>query len=709
MTSTFQPLTHVERAPKRSGFFRSRSSLFRRVSNPDLSNLARRDSALGSPENTSQSSSFPELREASNSADTALSVPAIVVRDEGRNTQTINPPALINVLEHVPNNSLPGFRGITLRIPTGQMEDPFASESMQFSNRGSVMVRNGNATVSRRSVSEASKLEAVAETHALEQAEEMTADDRRSSQKVRSMYELGLDDTPWAPDQSDLGTERTIRVIQEDESESSTPLVQHDLLSHMTSARSDEGALKRGKESVEPAGGIEDWQGVNAEEVDRYGFVNKTSKLSPTPQGRPNNRPLSTLMVSRSRPSPGEAGSNQLTVNDAKGSRMSSANSQHPSIRSGGGTRSTSVLSFFSLRSDESRRRKTIRHASDMLGPIQTTQVEDLVEPSRAALERRREVKWTKMARPINTKTGDNGGGTTFTFDTASPKLISRTWKGIPDRWRASAWHSFLLASAKRQLGVNFPTDAQLTQRFTHLQTLDCVDDLQIDTDVPRTIGGHIMFRRRYRGGQRFLFRVLRALALHFPATGYVQGMAPLVATLLCYYDEEQAFVMAARLWQLRGLTTLYSPGFGGLMDALGVFESKWLGAKDGGKLARYLDTLGIMPMAYGTKWYLTLFNYSVPFAAQLRVWDVFILLGDSTSSVSQRDNLGTPDLNVLHATALALVDGMYDRLVHAEFEDAMGLLTAAVPVGSGREDVLMGVVRAEWEAARKRAPGKHV
>ena len=120
-------------------------------------------------------------------------------------------------------------------------------------------------------------------------------------------------------------------------------------------------------------------------------------------------------------------------------------------------------------------------------------------------------------------------------------------------------------------------------------------DDVQIDIDVPRTINSHIMFRRRYRGGygswsladhgladsassQRLLFRVLHALSLYFPDTGYVQGMAALAATLLCYYDEESSFVMLVRLWQLRGLQRLYQPGFDGLMDTLGEFERDWLG-----------------------------------------------------------------------------------------------------------------------------------
>ena len=73
------------------------------------------------------------------------------------------------------------------------------------------------------------------------------------------------------------------------------------------------------------------------------------------------------------------------------------------------------------------------------------------------------------------------------------------------------------------------------------------------------------------------MFRVLHAMSLYFPDTGYVQGMAALAATLLAYYDEEHAFIMLVRLWQLRGLERLYQSGFSGLMEALGDFEREWL------------------------------------------------------------------------------------------------------------------------------------
>ena len=82
--------------------------------------------------------------------------------------------------------------------------------------------------------------------------------------------------------------------------------------------------------------------------------------------------------------------------------------------------------------------------------------------------------KWQKMAK--NVKKGARGQGMEFEFDVNNPKLIERTWKGIPDRWRASAWHSFLASSAAK--GKNAATEEQIIQEFQRLQEVGSPDDV---------------------------------------------------------------------------------------------------------------------------------------------------------------------------------------------------------------------------------------
>lgn len=134
------------------------------------------------------------------------------------------------------------------------------------------------------------------------------------------------------------------------------------------------------------------------------------------------------------------------------------------------------------------------------------------------------------------------------------------------------------------------------------------------------------------------------------------------------------------------------------------------------------------MPTAYGTRWYLTLFNYSIPFPAQLRIWDVFMLLGDPdppfpndafetalprSSSIPtsphrhHETNTSSPrpsfngGLDVLHAASAALIDGTCEILMDSDFENMMKVLTSWIPIRD--EDLLMRVAKAEWKAKRKR------
>lgn len=110
---------------------------------------------------------------------------------------------------------------------------------------------------------------------------------------------------------------------------------------------------------------------------------------------------------------------------------------------------------------------------------------------------------------------------------------------------------------------------------------------------------------------------------------------------------------------------------------------------------------MGITSTAYGTRWYLTLFNYSLPFSAQLRVWDVFMLLGDASYSTDASSSF-SGDLDVLHATSAALIDATREILLDSDFENAMKVLTSWVPIKD--DNLLMRVARAEYKMRKKRA-----
>lgn len=76
-------------------------------------------------------------------------------------------------------------------------------------------------------------------------------------------------------------------------------------------------------------------------------------------------------------------------------------------------------------------------------------------------------------------------------------KLRSRTYKGVPDRWRRAAWDLMLA----RMPGVSAQTFERLALEYRENVERPSSFDIQIDLDVPRTISGHIMFRTRYGAG----------------------------------------------------------------------------------------------------------------------------------------------------------------------------------------------------------------
>ena len=614
------------------------------------------------------------------------------------------------------------FHGLALDLPSGDLDDSFGLDNMKFSNRGSMLLdgnRAGNSNGHKgssppNSTSGEARKRTTTEPRARTPAKILSTDEEHLSEKVRSFYAVGVE--PAYDSDAHLTVANKMGLRWQDalgagtEASSMASLSRGtsttDIHSEVASQRNGESKNSPGfhREESELAGGIEDWQDVDNADVDRYGFIiPKQEPSNGLSRSSTKRDPQRLTRVTTSLQLASETPRRKGTIRRAPGSPVqSNAPQRSPSHRSSTIKPTTSPTGKLSSHSTfRSRDRKAVDEAGDMLTLPRTAS--GLTDPVQSASDdpraRRKEVereeKWRKMAKIVASK--KIGRGMAFEFNVNDPKLIERTWKGIPDKWRATAWHAFLSASAKKRPGS--PSDDDLSTYFNEYQMEGSPDDVQIDIDVPRTINSHIMFRRRYRGGQRLLFRVLHAMSLHFPDTGYVQGMAALAATLLAYYEEEKAFIMLVRLWELRGLDKLYKSGFGGLISALDDFEKNWL---SNGELAKKLADVNITPTAYGTRWYLTLFNYSIPFPAQLRVWDVFMLLEDDLSvSASEETKFGST-LDILHATSAALIDGMRGILLEADFEEAMKVLTSWIPIRD--EDLLMRVAKAEWKLHKKKA-----
>lgn len=270
--------------------------------------------------------------------------------------------------------------------------------------------------------------------------------------------------------------------------------------------------------------------------------------------------------------------------------------------------------------------------------------------------ESRRTAKWGRM---IVAQTRDEGGNVDQwgIRPTKEHKLRERTFKGIPDCWRSAAWE--ILMNRFTKTGRN--ELKRLAGQYRHDLDQPSEYDVQIDLDVPRTISGHILFRTRYGQGQRSLFHVLHCLSLHCESCGYCQGMGPLAATLLCYFEPERVYASLVRIHDVYAMHDIFSPGFPGLLEAIYVQE-RLMEQMMPAVYAAFKKHM-ISTTSYATKWYITLFANTVPFQMQLRLWDVFLLEGR--------------DIFVIVAVAIVWVYRDHITSESANFESVLSLLSS--------------------------------
>lgn len=484
----------------------------------------------------------------------------------------------------------PEFVPLATTLPDAKLN---FMEQLSFSQRGSVMLGGRKAVTKKQArMSVRPRVRqppTVVESPSTNNNNNtLSAETEKESLKVRSMYEAGSE-TDWRDGRS-MGDSDT--MIREEEADDDN-IFNVQLRPRPKTANHPAKRDSLVRREHEMAGGIEDWENVSGGDVDRYGFIIKKTQPDDercgTPEPRPPQRVSTVLQLASEAPRTKRGFGRQFSTSTTKSSQLTPDRKlSAPSIKTQASSSSQRSQSKGALRSLANRLpgnqdRRWMDEASDMLtlppglSDIAESEEGSVVTEANKKREWSRSEKWRRMAKVVTA--GPDGEGMEFEFDVSNSKLVDRTWKGIPDRWRATAWYCFLSASAKKVDGS--PSDAALVDAFGRLIGQSSADDVQIDMDVPRTINSHIMFRKRYRGGQRLLFRVLHCLTLFFPETGYVQGMASLAATLLCYYDEERTFIMCVRMWTLRGLDKLYAYGFGGLMAALEEFQVDWMRGHD--------------------------------------------------------------------------------------------------------------------------------
>lgn len=203
----------------------------------------------------------------------------------------------------------------------------------------------------------------------------------------------------------------------------------------------------------------------------------------------------------------------------------------------------------------------------------------DAVEERSRRKELERVDKWQRMLVPLDRDAGGNIVRWKWDSSGKGRKLQERVYKGIPDRWRMAAWAAMVEYRSERDTTGSSsrhhapPSPAALDAEFRRAMDVPSSYDVQIDLDIPRTISGHVLFRTRYGYGQRSLFHVLHCFSMYCDTCGYCQGMGPIAATLLCYFDAAQVYRLMVRLHDAYRMHDIFQPGFPGLLESLYVQE----------------------------------------------------------------------------------------------------------------------------------------
>lgn len=203
-------------------------------------------------------------------------------------------------------------------------------------------------------------------------------------------------------------------------------------------------------------------------------------------------------------------------------------------------------------------------------------------------------------------------------------KLKKRIRKGIPAVFRPEVWIHITGARAKR---IKKPT---LYQKLVREHELGKYDG-QIWKDIKRSFRKHSSYsdnKGELSRSSHSIFRVLAAYTDYNPEMGYNQAESFVIALLLMYMEEEDAFWLLDQLvndpkYAMSGMWSAQMP-----LALVRFGQFKFLADKYCPKIHKVFRELNVEPMAYkAAQWFLTIFlaNDKIPFDIMLRIWDIYL------------------------------------------------------------------------------------
>lgn len=212
----------------------------------------------------------------------------------------------------------------------------------------------------------------------------------------------------------------------------------------------------------------------------------------------------------------------------------------------------------------------------------------------------------------------ENGANLAIVKNYTFEKLVR---VGVPNRIRGEVWE---LCSGSMYLRQENPTEYQELLQKNEGKSSQAVEE--IEKDLRRSLPEYSAYQSD-EGIQR-LRKVLTAYSWKNPDVGYCQAMNIVVAGLLIFMSEEQAF------WCLSKLCDYYVPGYysktmyGTLLDQK-VFEA--FVQEKMPLLWEHVEKYDIQLSVVSLPWFLSLFFTSMPLEYAVRIMDIFFMNGSKT------------------------------------------------------------------------------
>lgn len=230
-------------------------------------------------------------------------------------------------------------------------------------------------------------------------------------------------------------------------------------------------------------------------------------------------------------------------------------------------------------------------------------------------------------------------------------KLKSRIRKGIPSPFRGEVW---VYLSNSRKLRLENP--GVYTNLLKKLQVTHNVHESQIEKDIERTFRKQINFREKDSPMRQSLSNVLCCYALHNPEIGYCQGMSSVIALMLCYMEEIDAF------WVLESLNSNDKYCMKGVWHPnmplinLRFYQFEHLVRYFLPTLADHFENEGIFSCSQyqASQWFITGYlATTIPYPIKHMMWDIYLNEG----------------VKVLFRFGLAILHIFKDKLLKSDLE----------------------------------------